>query len=398
MTQILHPQKDSAHVDWLTLVSVKRGPLRKMLVGAVTEGKAMGFYKETWRDEHGSVFGQGGPAEAPFMLQMTGDPLAMRRKDGRCLLTDLVKLHADDPDARATRVDLCRDTSQTAWQIPALLNLMAQGRVWTRAKTDAQHYQTGDEIPVTTGVKFGGASSDWVLTVYDKRKERLDAAAKSGDAERLADAQAMDATTRWECRLRGDLARRAFEGLCRPRGPDGCAMLSTDEAAVACDLWWTFGHKRFDVKDRAPTESEIENNNRGRVPRWQRFDAWWSMMTVWSVLLTDDNEEVPVTTNARNLANYCAATKGLLAMLAHLGMIEPVGEEMEALVAPGLEAMSAKQQQVATHPDGPDEFATWLARATRVDRERMEFGQETTEALVDRVSARDRIGDAVIPF
>jgi hypothetical protein len=98
---------DRTHLDWLTVTHDKGEPLRAILRGPTEKLKsARGVYPHAERDGHCAVHASGGPEPRPFMLQLSGRPLAEWRADPAGVGPERASVHyLTEPNSG--RVTLC---------------------------------------------------------------------------------------------------------------------------------------------------------------------------------------------------------------------------------------------------------------------------------------------------
>ncbi len=233
------------HDDGTPLLPFLRGPTEKLKTG-------VGMYPLAHRDGYGTILAEGGPSPRPFMLQLSGKPLASWRAERReCdLIFELAKA-----GVHCTRIDLARDTSGewTPYRLRAFLDADRYVSPW-RAEPLYIQRKRG---PLT--VELGSRFSDVMLRCYDKRGERL-AAGKPCPFPRLS---------RFELEIKGKLAPRAFEKLATLRP---IVDVTTGE-----ERWPIEGFHAAWLASRlkltgASVDREGKNQKRALVhPSWARF-------------------------------------------------------------------------------------------------------------------------------
>ena len=313
---------DRTHIDYLTVTHDKGEPLRAILRGPTEKLKiGRGVYPQAERDGHGAVYAAGGPEPRPFMLQLSGKPLAEWRAEARD--RDLIFQLAFD-GVHCTRLDLARDTTGdwTPYRLREFLDAERYVTPWRAPPVYTQ--QKGG--PLT--VQVGSRTSDVMLRCYDKRGEML---AKG-------EACAFPRLSRWELEIKGDLAPRAFEQL-------SMVMDQLDETSgefhwplERLHASWLGPRLKLTVE---PVDRNGKNQSRARAhPEWLDFLA----VANGAVLLPGADERSP----AQVAADFARWFKGLAASLATA--VDIAGRDaVFALIERGKEQLSAKQRMLIEH-------------------------------------------------
>jgi hypothetical protein len=313
------PVHDRTHIDYLRVTHDDGGPLRDILRGPTEKLQGgVGMYPFAERDGHGAVYAAGGPEPRPFMLQLSGKPLAAWRAENQD--RDLIFQLAFD-GVHCTRIDLARDTSGD-WTPYRLREYLDAERYVTPWRAPPLYTQQKDG-PLT--VQLGSRASDVMLRCYDKRGEML--------AKR--EPCAFPRLSRWELEIKGNLGPRAFEQL-------SMTMATRDE---------TTGEERWPLErlhaawlrprlklTTDPVDRDGKNQSRARAcPEWLDFLS----VSNGAVLLPGADERSP----ARVAEDFAHWFKGLAASLATA--VEVAGfDEVLKLVRRGRERLSAKQRML----------------------------------------------------
>jgi hypothetical protein len=210
------------------------------------------MYPFAERDGYGTVLAAGGPEPRPFMLQLSGKPLASWRAEHseRELIVRLA-----EAGVHCTRLDLARDTT-SRWTPYRLRTFLDAERYVTPWRAPPLYTQTKGG-PLT--VQLGSRVSDVMLRCYDKRGERL-AKGEPCPFARLS---------RWELEIKGNLAPRAFEQL--------AALRPILDEATGEERWpierfhaaWLSPRLNLTVD---PVDRKGKNQSRAkRHPSWARF-------------------------------------------------------------------------------------------------------------------------------
>jgi hypothetical protein len=313
---------DSTHIDYLRVTHDRGEPLRAVLRGPTELLRGgLSMFPHVERDGHGALYAAGGPEPRPFMLQLSGKPLAEWRAQAQD--RDLIFQLAFD-GVHCTRLDLARDTTGewTPYRLRKFLDAERYVTAWRAAPVYTQ--QKGG--PLT--VQVGSRTSDVMLRCYDKRGEML---AKG-------EACAFPRLSRWELEIKGDLAPRAFEQL-------STVMPSRDE---------TTGEERWPLEKlhaawlrprlkltTDPVDRRGKNQSRATAdPAWVEFLS----VSNSAVLQPGADERSP----AFVAADYALWLRGLAASLA--AAVEIAGADVvTALVDRGRQRLSAKHQMLIRH-------------------------------------------------
>jgi len=310
---------DRTHIDWLTVTHDDGRPLRQILRGPTEKLKGgRGVYPHAERDGHGAVYAAGGPEPRPFMLQLSGKPLAEWRAENED--RDLIFQLAFD-GVHCTRIDLARDTSGD-WTPYRLREFLNSERYVTPWRAPPLYTQQKDG-PLT--VQLGSRTSDVMLRCYDKR----------GEMHSRREACAFPRLSRWELEIKGDLAPRAFEQL--------SMTMTTRDESTGEERWplerlhaaWL--HPRLKLTEK-PVDKGGKNQSRARAcVEWLEFLA----VSSGAVLLPGADERSP----AQVAADFARWVKGLAATLATL--VEIGGLDVVAkLIEEGTAKLSAKQRML----------------------------------------------------
>lgn len=318
----VEPVHDATHIDYLRVTHDRGEPLRAILRGPTERIKGgIPMFPHAERDGHGTVYAAGGQEPRPFMLQLSGKPLAEWRaaNDERDLVARLVAV-----GVHCTRIDLARDTSGE-WTPYRLREFLDAERYVTTWRAAPVYTQTKDG-PLT--VQLGSRTSDVMLRCYDKRGERL-ANGEPCEFARLS---------RWELEIKGDLAARAFEQL--------TALPRTHDNETGEERWplerlhaaWLRQRLRLTT---SPVDREGKNQSRAEL------DANWLAFLAPSngaVLVAGADERPP----AQVAAEFARWFKGLAPSIATAADIAGPGI-LEWLVATGRRRLSAKQRMLIEH-------------------------------------------------
>jgi hypothetical protein len=313
---------DRTHIDYLRVTHDNGRPLRDILRGPTEKLKGgLGVYPHAERDGHGAVYAAGGPEPRPFMLQLSGKPLAEWRAQAQD--RDLIFQLAFD-GVHCTRIDLARDTTGdwTPYRLREFLDAERHVTPWRSPPLYTQ--QKGG--PLT--VQLGSRTSDVMLRCYDKRGEML--------AKR--EACAFSRLSRWELEIKGDLAPRAFEQL---------SMVPAERDETTGEERWPLErlHAAW-LRPRLKLTSEPVNRSGNNQSRARVHPEWSEFLSVANraVLLPGADERSP----AQVAADFARWLKGLGASLATA--VEIAGQDaVLALIEQGKTHLSAKQRMLIEH-------------------------------------------------
>lgn len=318
----VEPVHDRTHIDYLRVTHDDGRPLRDILRGPTEKLKGgLGVYPLAERDGHGAVYASGGPEPRPFMLQLSGKPLAEWRAQAQD--RDLIFQLAFD-GVHCTRIDLARDTSGD-WTPYRLREFLDADRYVTPWRAPPVYTQQRNG-PLT--VQVGSRTSDVMLRCYDKRGEML----AKGELCMLP------RLSRWELEIKGDLAPRAFEQL-------STVMPKRDEATGE-DHWPLERLHAAWLRPRLKLTAESVDR-RGKNQSRARADLdWLEFLSVsnGAVLLPGADERDP----AQVAADFARWVKGLAATLATAAEIAG-RDAIAALIEQGRERLSAKQRMLIEH-------------------------------------------------
>jgi hypothetical protein len=310
---------DRTHIDYLRVTHDDGRPLRFILRGPTEKLKGgLGVYPHAERDGHGTVFAAGGPEPRPYMLQLSGKPLAAWRAENQD--RDLIFQLAFD-GVHCTRVDLARDTSGL-WTPYRLREYLDADRYVTPWRTPPLYTQQRNG-PLT--VQLGSRTSDVMLRCYDKRGELL-AKGEACDVPQLS---------RWELEINGNLAPRAFEQL---------SMLTATQDEVTGEERWPLERlhssclrSRLRLKAE-PVDRAGKNQGRGQArPEWLAFLASSNGAT----LLAGPDERTPAQA-AEDFARWFKCLAASIATAAQIAGPEAIAK----LIDYGRERLSAKQRML----------------------------------------------------
>jgi len=301
------------HDDGEALKKVLRGPTQRLKGGVC-------LYPDARQDGFGTIFAAGGSEPRPFLLQLSGKPLAAWRAASteRTLVAYLAK-----KGVHCTRIDLARDTSGewTPYRLREFLDADRYVSTW-RVPTYIQ--QKGG--PLT--VQLGSRTSDIMLRCYDKRGQLL----ASGEPCPLPQ------LSRWELEIKGKLAPRAFAAVASLRVERDEA---TGEERMPLDvLHAAWLGKRLNLTS-APVDRDGKNQSRAdTLPEWQAFMS----PSNGAVLMPGADERTPAQV-AEELARWWQSLAPSLTT-AH-ALVGPDG--IASLIETGRDQLSAKQRMLLAH-------------------------------------------------
>jgi len=318
-------EHDRTLIDWLTITHDDRAHLAQFLRGP-RELRRSGIitYRTSYEDGHGAILGINGPEPRPFLLQMSGKPLASWRDENT--QHELVSLLTEE-EVRCTRLDLARDT--TGPMTPYLLQeFIESDRTISKAEKPTYHHGKGNS---GLTVYLGSPKSAFRLRCYDKKAEMA-----SRDEE-----CPFDRLSRWEIQLRGDLASSALFQLAR-------VPLELDEE-TGVEEWavrplhaaWLGQRLRLTVD---PVDREGKNHSRAEThPMWAEFLSG----AADDILVGAIDERSIADQLVRLVEAFRRTASGNLALIHYLGGAEAV----QSIIDEGRGRPSAKRDLIRSHAD-----------------------------------------------
>ena len=318
-------EHDRTLIDWLTITHGDRAHLGQFLRGR-RDLRRTGIitYRTSYEDGHGGILGINGPEPRPFLLQMSGKPLASWREE--FTQHDLVSALTQQ-DVRCTRIDLARDT--TGPMTPYLIQeFIESDRTIATARKPTYHHGKGNSgLTVYLGSPKSGCRIRW----YDKKVEM----------ESRDEACPFDRLSRCEIQLRGDLAEIALFRLAN-------VPLELDEE-TGVEEWpirslhsaWLGKRLRLTVD---PVDRDAKNHSRAVThPMWSEFLSG----AADDILVGAIDERSVEDQLARLVEAFRRMASGNLALIFDVGGPEAV----QSLIDEGRGRPSAKRDLIRSQAD-----------------------------------------------